>query len=216
MKRETNKTSKSFTLIELLVVIAIIAILAAMLLPALSAARARARASNCTSTLKQWGTYFVLYGDDNEETLPCARPASHSELDAAARPTAWWSVLVTNYWQEASKSNRMMACPEAAPYNDHLGAGYGMNHDLHCKKRYIVQNPGRCFTVIDSTTTFVTTGSTGSLIPNDSRTYESGGGVILSHSKMANILFVDGHVEGYNKQQIIDGHADGTLFNPAK
>ena len=60
----------TFTLIELLVVIAIIAILAAMLLPALSAARERARMSNCLSKLKQFGTGVIMYAGDNTSYIP--------------------------------------------------------------------------------------------------------------------------------------------------
>ena len=52
-----------------LVVIAIIAILAAMLLPALSAARERARNANCTAKLKQIGQAEFMYSTGNKDYL---------------------------------------------------------------------------------------------------------------------------------------------------
>lgn len=84
------KISK-FTLIELLVVIAIIAILAAMLLPALSASRARARAATCVSNLKNASLILITYTHDNKEFLPA--PLNYGNGAAKYGATNWMGAL---------------------------------------------------------------------------------------------------------------------------
>lgn len=65
-----KKTGKNFTLIELLVTIAIIAILAAVLLPALNAAREKARTITCMNILNSFGKFAIFYQDDYDGWCP--------------------------------------------------------------------------------------------------------------------------------------------------
>jgi len=63
------QTTVGFTLIELLVVIAIIAILAALLLPALSAAKAKAQSISCLNNVRQLQTGIHIYSADEQDLL---------------------------------------------------------------------------------------------------------------------------------------------------
>jgi prepilin-type N-terminal cleavage/methylation domain-containing protein len=56
-----------FTLIELLVVIAIITLLLAILLPVTRQIRNQGRAVVCQSNLRQWGTIFHMYTQENQD-----------------------------------------------------------------------------------------------------------------------------------------------------
>lgn len=113
------KRRDRFTIIELLVVIAIISILASLLLPALNAAREKARCIQCISQVKTMGTYVGFYQNDYDGFL--APPIGNNEQPAVPNYYIynyhWDYVFARNYvtngdsMQISNKKFKIFWCP---------------------------------------------------------------------------------------------------------
>ncbi len=203
----------AFTLIELLVVIAVIAILAALLLPALGAAKARARAAACLSNLRQIGIGMRMYADDNEGWLPTT---THG-----AGTNASWVYQLAPYVGGVDKIRICPADPKGDSRLTAQGTSYIMNEFTSVDAMDPFGNTLESFRKLDAlghpSETFLVfecADALGATIFNDhthSRNWINGwasvtsdiqpdrhrtGGPRGDHSSgMANYLFADGHAE---------------------
>jgi prepilin-type N-terminal cleavage/methylation domain-containing protein len=116
-------SDKGFTLIELSVVIAIIALLMSILMPALQRVKKQARTVICQTNLRQWGTIFSIYFEDNNGYFAYG--------DSSGQ---WRWVL-----QDQHRDRMLIACcPEAANPNKN-GGTYGMWNQESIDADYVMQ-----------------------------------------------------------------------------
>jgi len=176
-----------FTLIELLVVIAVIAMLAALLLPALSAARERARRTTCMSNLRQFSLAYEMYAEDYFEKFP-------------DKPDALYGTPEDCIYSKYIKTPKTFWCPSS------------INRNNHAPKSIDNTNWNNSYAFVFG----LTTGNDCSApvpVISDNGIYKNGQS-FGNHQYGVNVLYLDGNVKWVNESHIIYCVPDSGSDNP--
>jgi prepilin-type N-terminal cleavage/methylation domain-containing protein/prepilin-type processing-associated H-X9-DG protein len=118
----------AFTLIELLVVIALIAILAVILIPAITGALARAKATQCAQVQRSLGQGFSMFNDDRGFFPPLSwatgtkppSPVKPNQPESVVKDSlTWWPDLLSQYMT----GTRIFSCPTLKTRSSGLTTG---------------------------------------------------------------------------------------------
>lgn len=206
IRRRQQGGRPGFTLVELLVVIAIIAVLAGLLLPAIQKAIVKGRQTWCASNLRQVGIAFHTFAHDHGGAFPQAVPVFQGgmrELAVTGQPRLgdlWLKPDVFRALSNELGNVRVALCPvvrhgvtnfatlRPADTTYFLGLSSSMDQPMSLVSGDNNFDPRPLARpIVDGTTP---AGVTPSGRPNYAWTRER-------HDQRGNLLFAEGHVEGY-------------------
>ena len=126
-----TRNTRAFTLVEILVVIAIIAVLMALLLPAVQAARGRARRAQCANHLHQIG--LAIHGYLAAQRCFPPGKITHGPWVASMSYTSW-TISILPYLEEnelyrAYRQDKPNEAPENALVREHVVRMYVCPND---------------------------------------------------------------------------------------
>ena len=208
--------SRGFTVIELLIIVIIVAVLVCIVIPAIFAAKQKAQQIICVNNLRQLFLAFEQYTNDNNGLLPRPNNSGTSKDGTKICNAEVWFKAIDNYLttlqlpserDEISQEERLLLIKQDPIFKtvtlskQDTTRTIKMNQNLlpasECQRSIeTIENPTRTVLLFDGRI------NNTSVADNYEGSY---GSVAQRHSKAANILFIDGHVE-----RIQNGNSDGT------